>query len=204
VIPVPTSFVAIDADIFRFATSLASCARIFTSAQLARHSLFSMSQPQKRAAEWLHSHPEAFEHIRGIHPYLHLWRLTEAYKRAHGLRYRNVGASQRTAHWLSFGDLYMNLVFNGVRPEKWFTEGRKIGGFDLYIQVNGISHLVEVQNTPLSERQWHAKWKQRDEWLTAQKWRPRVILVTTKPMKIHKPEWVQAVDITQAHKVIGR
>ena len=198
---VATSFVDVSRDVFMFAGRLAVAARVFTIEQIARHPQVSWrSQPSRAARQLLKPHRDAFETVPWLDGHPHLWRLTEAYKRAHGLHYRNVGASQRTAHWLSFGDLYMALVFNGIRPEKWFTEGRKIGGFDVYIQVNGIPHLVEVQNTPLSERQWHQKWRLRDEWLTAQKWRPKVVLVTTQPMRIHKPDWVQAVDITQAHK----
>lgn len=192
----PTSFAAIDGILMRYATGLASAARVFVTGQLARHpELSSRSMPTRRAGEYLRTHPEAFEHIHGIYPHLHLWRLTVAYKRELDLKYRNISASQHTPHWLAIGDVWISLTLNGLRPEKWFTEGKEIGGFDVFFILNDQPYLMEVQNSDLTQKEWQQKWHRRVEWIRLQRWKekewsqmfsdkpPKILLVTRERMK---------------------
>lgn len=167
-----TSFVSIGGRLFYFATSLAGAARVFTVAQLSGHpELSGRGSPDKRAREFLSLHRDTFEHIHGIYPHLHLWRLTAAYKRKSGLKYRSVSASQHTSHWLMIGDVWMHLTLNGLRPEKWFTEGKAIGGFDVFCMIGEQPYLMEVQRSELTQREWQQKWHRRVEWLKLRRWR---------------------------------
>src|SRR5579875_736700 len=134
----PTSFRGIDTDLFTFAVRLAAAARVFTAAQLGRHPhLSGRSQPARRAAEFLRMRRGAFESVPAGFRQPFLWRLTAAEKRRQRLDYRNVGASQHSGHWLAIGDVWLELVFGGHRPERWFTEGRDIGGFDVFAILHG-------------------------------------------------------------------
>jgi hypothetical protein len=181
--------------IFQFAVGLATAARVFTLEQVGRHPVLSeRTQPTRRARECLAPHPQVFECIPWLHRKPYLWRFTEREKRRRGIRYPRVGASQHTEHWLAIGDMWAHLVFNGLRPTKWFTEGKKIGRFDVFAEIQGRPYLMEVQLTPLSDREWETKWRRRMEWLATEPWknnewasefarsRPTVILVSREPL----------------------
>jgi hypothetical protein len=202
--------------VFEFACGLGAAGRIFTMQQLARHPHLSWrTQPVKRASEMLAPFRDSFELVPWERTFL--WRLSEREKRKRGLNYRNVGASQHVPHWLALGDMWAQLVFHGMRPEKWFTEGRDIGRFDAFMVVGGASYLIELQRTPLPEREWQAKWRRRAEWLRLQKWKepawadrfcafpPRVLLITTQPMDALIPRGVIHVrDISQLHHALRK
>lgn len=192
-----TSFESISSEMFAFSVALASASRMFTLQQLARHPLVSgRSQPVKRTSEFLEPYRASFEVVPWYRNKPYLWRLTQTEKQRRGLQYKNVGASQHTEHWLALGDVWLELVFNGLRPLKWFTEGSEIGRFDVFAVVRDQPYLMEIQLTDLSEREWFAKWKRRTEWLQERKWRdelwaerfsdkiPKLLLVTSHPMKL--------------------
>lgn len=213
----PTSFVASD-SIFMFAVGLASSARVFTLTQLTRHpQLRDRTQSMKRAWDCLSPHRDSFEVLPWIHGKPHIWRLTETEKQLRGVRYRRVGVSQHTEHWLAIGDVWSHLVFNGLRPTKWFTEGKQIGRFDVFAEIRGKPYLMEVQLSPLSDREWKTKWNKRIEWLRTEPWRdakwsesfakmqPTMVLVTTEAMRPLLPEAaLYARTIDQLHHVIKR
>lgn len=210
----PTSFVA-NETIFNFAIGLASSARVFTLAQLVRHPLLrDRTQPMKRAWDCLTPYRESFEVLPWIQGAPHVWRLTEAEKQKRGISYRRVGVSQHTEHWLTIGDVWMHLVFNGLRPTKWFTEGKQIGRFDVFAEIRGRPYVMEIQLTPLSEREWKSKWNKRIEWMKTEPWKgatwfsnakPTMILVTTQSMRPLLPrEALYARTIDQLHHVIKR
>lgn len=213
----PTSFSPVDVEILSvFAVELASAARIFTTRQLARHRVLSnRKEPVKRASEMLAPCRHKFEVIPWTQGKPFLWRLSAQEKRKIGLKYRNVGASQHTAHWLTLGDVWMQLVFNGLRPEKWFTEGKEIGRFDVFTVIQRTPYLMEVQLSPLSKREWERKWYQRIEWLKQRRWKdeewahrfsplpPKVLLVTTQPMSVLVPKGsLHAKSIEQLHYIM--
>lgn len=216
----PTSFTAISSDLMRFAIGLLGAARVGTSAQVGRSSrLDGRSQPGRRAKEFLSSHPDVFEKIPGIQPYPIVWRLTRDYKRARGLTYRNVGASQRLPHWLAFGDLWIELVQHGLRPAKWFTEGKLIGGFDIYAEIAGRPYLIEMQVTDLSKREWRQKWYRRAEWFDAKPWMdkkwkqkfmpvpPRILLISPQKLsnvQIPRSGVLYIPEIEEVHHYLVR
>jgi hypothetical protein len=198
--------------IFQFAAGLATAARVFTVEQVGRHPVLSeRTQPTRRARECLMAHREAFECIPWLHGKPYLWRFTEAEKRRRGIRYKRVSASQHTEHWLTFGDIWAHLVFHGLRPTKWFTEGKQIGRFDIFAEIQGKPYLMEVQLTPLSDREWETKWRRRMEWFATKPWetwsfvrcRPTVVLVTREPLNPLMPRDVlYSRRIEHLHRII--
>lgn len=195
----PTSFMVAD-RVYLFAVRLAAAGRVFTAAQLAKHSDLSWrSLPEHRAREILSLHCDEFECIPRELGKPHIWRLTADAKKRHGIYYRSVGVSQHTDHWLMVGDVWMTLVWSGNRPSNWFTEGKDIGGFDVFWRVGEQGYLAELQRTPLSPRQWITKWNRRTEWLRKKRWAndaewqrkftdhaPKILLVTETPMKLEE------------------
>jgi hypothetical protein len=219
-----TSFVTQEVSdvVYRFAVELACAGRVFTMQQLGRHPQLSWrSQPKRRAREFLAPHRDCFEVIPWLRDKPYLWRLTEQEKRRRGIKYRNVGPSQHADHWLAIGELWMELVFHGMRPKKWFTEGKDIGRFDIFADVIGRPYLIELQLTELREYEWKEKWRRRIAWLQKQRWKekewakrfsstmPTVMLVTSHKMNLKVgrtiPKGVIVADnIDQLHHVIKR
>jgi hypothetical protein len=194
--PISFSRSAVSATIYEYAVQLAAAGRLFTLEQLSRHPELSWRrQATKRASEFLAPYRESFEVIPWLRGKPYLWRLTDQEKRRRGLKYRNVGASLHTEHWLALGDLWAHLVANGLRPERWFTEGNDIGRFDVFAVIRKQPYLIEVQLSDLSKDDWNTKWYRRWEWLKQKKWTdtnwaerftstvPKVILVTSSHMQ---------------------
>jgi hypothetical protein len=194
----PTSFSRSDvsAAVYDYAVALAAAGRLFTLEQLARHPELSWRrQSAKRASEFLSPYRDSFEVIPWLRGKPYLWRLTEQEKRKRGLKYRSVGPSQHTEHWLALGDLWAHLVMNGLRPSQWFTEGNDIGRFDVFAVIHDVPYLFEVQLSDLSKDDWNTKWYRRWEWLKQRKWTdknwaerftstvPKVVLVTSSHMQ---------------------
>jgi hypothetical protein len=172
--------IRVSAHLLPFTLALASAARLFTAAQLARHPDLSWrTQPIKRAHEFLRRHQTLFERHPG--PALsapHRWRLTTGARRRLGIAWvPPAGTSAKSEHWLALGDVWLALTFAGGRPSEWQVEPD--GQFDVYCLWQGVPLLIEVQRTPITARQWHRKWEQRLTWYRSRAWAPpaRVVLV---------------------------
>jgi hypothetical protein len=206
---VPTSFSEEKASrLLDFTVALAAAARLFTVDQLARHPyLSSYRQPSIRAREFVTRYPDVFESTPGPRHQPSRRRLTAKAKRERGLTFRSVsGESQRAEHWLGIGDIWLELTFHGGRPTEWRTEPD--GQFDIYCVWNGTPYLIEYQRTPITERQWMAKWERRIQWYRAQKWHtpPKVVLVNATGQQegtIHLPRnTIHVRDINHLHHAL--
>lgn len=76
--------------------------------------------------------------------------------------------TQRAYHWLGLGDLWCQMAFSHGRPSEWRTEVD--AQFDVICTWRGEVWLIEYQRTPITTRQWQAKWEARKAWYKAQKW----------------------------------
>ena len=165
--------------LFDFAVNLASAARLFTTAQLARHPDLSWrTRPQTRAQEFLHAHRDTFERLPAQVGECHRYRLTRAPRARYGITWRAVsGKTQRAYHWLGLGDIWCEMAFSHGRPTEWRTEVD--AQFDVICMWRGVTWCIEYQRTPITEKKWQAKWDARKTWYKAQKWegRPRILLV---------------------------
>lgn len=137
-----------DKRLMSFAIGLASAARLFTAGQLARHyELTRYKEPEKRTREWLARHSDVFETTPGPHGEPFRRRLTRIAKRKHELTFATVnGTSQRSFHWLGYGDIWIALTQHGGRPETWVTEPD--GQFDLMLLVDVTGQQVDTIRLP--------------------------------------------------------
>lgn len=157
----------LNALLYRHALDCAKAARIFTTAQFARHPELSWrARPQKAASEFLARHKGTLlESVPGRHAEPFLWRLTTKAKRTANLHYRDVSAySLKRDHWLALGDLWLTLTFAGLRPTVYESEPKDGGGFDVYTVVSDNAYMIEVQRSPLTTGQWKQKWARRLAW----------------------------------------
>lgn len=199
-----TSFSSpLSAALYARAVELAVAGRVFTLRQLARHPEVSWrSQPEKRAREFLAPYRDCFEVIPWLRTKPYLWRLTDKEKRRRGLKYRNVGATAHTEHWLAIGDSWCELVENGLRPRIWFTEGKDIGRFDVFTMIQNKPFMMEIQLSDLSSKEWKEKWRRRIHWMQQKRWKedewskrfcgepPKVILVTSHKMEFKEGQTI--------------
>ncbi|MFB5192005.1 hypothetical protein [Alicyclobacillus fastidiosus] len=166
---------------FKFSLAFAAAARIFSTRQLASHPFISgCSQPVTRAQQFLWAHGDTFEKTRGAGDSPWLWRLTTAAKRKYGYTFKSIaGDTQRRAHWLGLGDLWLALTYAGGRPTHWTTEPH--AQFDVDFTWNGKRVLAEYQRSELSPKRWKEKWDKRLAWYEAQKFddEPYVLLIVT-------------------------
>jgi hypothetical protein len=194
--------------VFEFAVALSSAARIFTAKQLARHPELSWrAQPERRAKEVLNLYAESFEQIPGPYGEPFRWRLSRKERAKRGIKQTAIsGTTNKSHHWLGIGDIWLELTFHGGRPTEWRTEPD--GQFDIYCVWRDIPLLIEYQRTPITERQWKAKWERRIQWYRTQKWEqpPRVVLVNTTGQQegtLHLPRnTIHVRDINHLHHAL--
>jgi hypothetical protein len=181
--------------LFSFSVSLASHARLFTLAQIARHPELSWrSLPKKRAAEMIRAYPDYFDKMHGGFSKPFRYRLSAKAKREFNLNYKSIdGTSSKSEHWLAIGDLWLALTFAGGRPDAWMAEPKNSGGFDVFCAWGGYAYLIEIQRTPLSKNEWMKKWKSRMEWDKKEGWKdapwqreernlkPYIAVITSQP-----------------------
>lgn len=209
-----TSFTIVSKEVFAFAVDLAASARVFTIEQIATHrDLCGRSQPKRRAREFLAPYRDSFEVLPWFAGKPYIWRLTEKEKKKRGIQYRSVAPSQHTDHWLAIGDMWMELVRGGMRPEKWFTEGKAIGRFDVFMVIHKQPYLVELQITELKKNEWQQKWHKRVEWMKTRPWNnekwaiefspipPKVLLVTRDKMKLEEGIHLPRRGVYVANKI---
>lgn len=119
----------------------------------------------------MHAWRESFDVLPGRHQGPFIWRLSAQEKRKLGVQWRSISPyTKRLEHWLAFGDLWMSLVFAGLRPKVWETERKDIGGFDIFMTIKDSSYLVEVQLSKLERKAWEQRWDERLGWYRKRKW----------------------------------
>lgn len=168
--------ICVSHSLLPFVVSLASSARLFSAAQIARHPELSWrGSPERRAREWLQTQSD-FERLPRTGP--HVYRLTREAMQRYGVTHKRIsGQSQRVEHWLAMGNVWLELTFAGGRPAEWKTEPD--GQFDIDCVWEGRRYLIEYQRTPITERQWRRKWEARKTWYKLQGFeeRPTVVLI---------------------------
>jgi hypothetical protein len=195
-------------SVYAYAVALCSAARVFTIKQIARHPQVSWRRsPIKRAHDIMAHFRVDFEVLPSTHGHPWIWRFTPAAKRRLGLKFRNVNPmSAKVDHWLSIGDLWATLTSHGLRPVVFVAEPQDTAGFDVFALLpNRRALVIEIQRTPITERDWRRKWELRYEWYKqrgwlkapwnppGKEWQPKPCLVTLcnqQKQTIGAPAWV--------------
>jgi len=189
-------------SVYLYAVAVASVARVFTLAQIGNHPyLRDLSQPQKRAWESLSSRRSHFDCSPGRRGTPYKWRLSKAGKRANGVKFRDVDPqSAKAEHWIEIGNVFLALQRYGGRPMMFEAEPKDCAGFDIATIWRKQAYFFEVQRSPLSQRDWNAKWKRIQDWYVAKRneqlswWvngmQPRIVVINRTGREIVAPRGV--------------